>query len=324
MASDPDALVTQSPDWIDAICAARRWQNRSRMYETPDGRLAVVPLVADPRLRLLMSPPEACGFGGIVAEGGVRRSDIRAILADLGQLPAVRCSIRPNPLHAEAWATAADADWVSIPKRAHVIDLTRGASAVWDGLHKSRRRQVRRAEERGVEITCDATESSLASYFDLYEDSLRRWAERQHEPLALARLRARRRDPPDRFRMAGRLLGRRFQVWSARHEGRAVAVILTLQGTNAHTTRSVMARDLAAPLGATALLEWSSIQAAEAAGCRSYHMGESGTSVALAKNKEEYGAMAVDYFAYRRERLPLTPIERTARAVVKRAIGFRD
>jgi hypothetical protein len=271
-----------------------------------------------------MSPPEACGFGGIVAEGGVRESDIRAILADLAQLPALRSSIRPNPLHAELWETAADGRWMRIPKRAHVIDLTKGEPAVWRGLHKSRRRQVRRAKERGVDITCNSTGNALAHYFDLYEGSLRRWADRQNEPLALARFRARRRDPPRKFAAASRRLGLRFQVWSAHHEGRVVAVNLTLRDLNAHSTRLVMAREVAAPLGATALLEWRAIQDAVAAGCRSYHLGESGTSAALAKNKEEFGAIAVDYFAYRQERLPLTPIERRVRSLAKRAIGFKD
>jgi hypothetical protein len=208
--------------------------------------------------------------------------------------------------------------------RAHVIDLTQGEPAVWRGLHKSRRRQVRRANERGVEISCDSTGNALKHYFDLYEDSLRRWAARQHEPLALARFRARRRDPAGKFLAASRRLGPRFQIWSAHHGGRVVAVNLTLRDTNAHSTRAVMAREAAAPLGATALLEWRAIQDAVAAGCRSYHLGESGTSAALAKNKEEFGAAAIDYFSYRRERFPLTPIEHGVRALAKRAIGFKD
>ena len=133
-------------------------------------------------------------------------------------------------------------------------------------------------------------------------------------------------DPAEvaKFEAMAAHLGDAFRLWVARHNGVAVAATLVLQGTNAHATRGVMDRDLAGPLSANALLEWRAIRDAADAGCRRYHMGESGSSRSLAKYKRSFGAGVFDYAEYRHERVPLLRIDRLARSSVKRLIGFRD
>jgi hypothetical protein len=43
--SDPLALESQSPAWKDAACAAGPFEDASRLYETVDGRLLVLPML---------------------------------------------------------------------------------------------------------------------------------------------------------------------------------------------------------------------------------------------------------------------------------------
>jgi hypothetical protein len=85
-----------------------------------------------------------------------------------------------------------------------------------------------------------------------------------------------------------------------------------------------MDKDLAGPSRANDLLHRLAIEDACRAGCRSYHMGESGSSESLAKFKRGFGACAVAYAEYRLERLPLTGMDNRARGLVKRLIGFQD
>jgi hypothetical protein len=308
LAADRDALPSQSPEWMDAL-EASGWSDATRVYGD-----AVLPLAR--RRGVLASMPEAWGIGGMVG----RPAELRAVVADLRRLPAARVSIRPNPLHAEAWRQAANGGAVTIPRRAHVLDLGGGADVVWnDRFASSARRAVRRAR---VDVRCDASPQGLRDYRTLFERSVDRWAAAQNEPLPLARLRARRRDPPEKLARMAAALGDAFRLWLAYEDGVPVAGIVVLLGRNAHYTRGAMDRER--NVAANELLHWHAIQEACAAGCRSYHMGETGTSRNLARFKEKLGARPVDYAEYRFERLPLTRADAAARGAVKRLIGFRD
>jgi hypothetical protein len=48
--SDPHALLYHAPAWVDLLSAFGAYEDASRFYELPDGRLALLPMV---RKRLL-------------------------------------------------------------------------------------------------------------------------------------------------------------------------------------------------------------------------------------------------------------------------------
>ena len=325
---DPDALPTQAPAWLDAVVAAGRWADASRLYAAPDGRRIVLP-VARRRLTGALgveaSMPTHWGFGGILADGGVTAADVRLVLDDLAARRVVRQGIRPNPHHGRLYAQLApEGGDHDRPARAHVLDLAGGVDVVWKGFSDSRRRAVRKAERSGIEVECDATGRLVPEFFDLYARSEARWAEQQHEPARLARFRTRFRDTPAKWQRIASHLDGACRQWVARHDGAPVASIIVLFGTNVHYTRGAMDKDLAGPLRANDLLMWQAIQAACAIGAGSFHLGESGGSVSLADYKERFGARPFDYPELRLERLPVTAADRAARAAVKRMIGFRD
>ncbi|MDX6665945.1 MAG: hypothetical protein QOG68_2151, partial [Solirubrobacteraceae bacterium] len=170
----------------------------------------------------------------------------------------------------------------------------------------------------------DSTGRLVPVFYGLLELSVRRWAIQQNEPLALARWRAQRRDPLAKFVAIASALGDRLRVWVAWKDGAPAAAMLVLLGANASDTRGAMDKVLAAPTNANDLLQWLAIEDACQAGCRSYHLGESGSSRSLAHFKEKFGARPVAYSEYRIERLPLTRAEGLSRALVKRTLGFRD
>ena len=184
---------------------------------------------------------------------------------------------------------------------------------------------MRKAEREGVVITRDTTGELVPVYYDLYQHSLVRWAEQQHEPRLLALWRGRRRDSEEK--LAGLVSATQglVNLWIAWHNNKPAAGILVLQGLhNAHYTRGAMDRDIAAPIRANELLHRDAIRAACEAGCLSYQMGETGMSESLARFKEGFGAVAVPYADYTFERLPRTAVERQVRGLVKKAIRFRD
>lgn len=85
-----------------------------------------------------------------------------------------------------------------------------------------------------------------------------------------------------------------------------------------------MAPGTRGPTRANYLLQRLAIEDACAAGCRHYHMGETGESKPLAQFKTRFGAQPYSYAEYHLERVPLMAVDRTVRTAVKRLIGFRD
>ena len=265
LAADGDALVSQSPEWVDALCADGGYEDVTRMYETAGGRMLVLPMVRKrgpwPASRAFRgSMPSACGMGGLVAESRPQPEEMAAVAADLAADPALRTGVRPNPLHADEWAGVAGHGVVTIPRRAHVIDLTGGEEAAWKALAQTGAAAVRKAERSGLEIRCSADGTLVPVFYELLEQSVVRWAAAQHEPVALARWRLHRRDPLSKFEALAERLGEAMKVWVAFKDGAPAATMLVLLGTNASYTRGAMNKELAAPTKANDLLQWLAIQ----------------------------------------------------------------
>ncbi|WP_159083805.1 GNAT family N-acetyltransferase [Nocardioides terrigena] len=331
IAVDPDALPTQSPEWLDSLCADGRYVDASRCYELQDGRRALLPLVRRThranRASTLASMPASWGFGGLLVEGGVTVEAVSAVVDDLVGQGALRVRLRPNPLHSDVWtaAMAGRRGVTATPSCAHVLDLGGGFDAVWEQRFKATTRsQVRKAERMGVVVETDTTGRLLPELHALLRTSVDRWASRQHEPARMAQLRFARRDPPAKLRAIAEHLGGSCRVSVARIDGVAVAAILVLQGRNAHYTRGAMDEELASHSQATKLLHKVAIEAACEAGCDTYHMGESGESAGLSQFKSRFGAVAQPYHEYVIERVPLTRLDQLARSSVKRVLGFQD
>jgi hypothetical protein len=330
LAADPDALPAQTPEWTDCIVGYGGFEDASRLYELPGGRRLVLPMLRRTgRPHLLASEastPSGWNFGGVAAPGGVRTEDLVAVFDDLVDRRVLRTSVRPNPVTGERWAAAASGRPVGRTSAlAHVLDLEGGFEHVWNTRFTGNvRKSVRKALRCGVSVERDVTGRLAPAFYDLYELSLARWGRQQHEPLALARWRGRRAYSLSRLQHMMKAMDGAVRLWVASVEGRPAASMLVLQAANANYTRGAMDKELAGPVRANALLHRLAIEEACEAGCRYYHMGESGSSDALARFKSQFGARAYPYAVYHVERLPFTALDRSLRAVVKRGIRFRD
>ena len=327
--ADPDALIPQSPAWVDAMCASERVEDASRLYETQHGARIILPMVRrtgvwPSRIAPQASMPMAWGMGGMVVEGEPTESEFAAIVADVASWPALRTQVRPNPIHDDHWRAAGELGAVKVPRRAHVLDLSPGADELWKSMKSEARRAVRKAERTGVEVESASGTRLVKDFYGLLELSVERWAAQQHEPLALARWRSQRRDPLEKFEQMATSLGEGMRIWVARLDGAPVAATVVLSGANVNDTRGAMDKKLIGNSCANDLIQWLTIKDACEAGCRRLHLGESGSSRSLARFKEKWGARPVDYSEYRFERLPLSRADSLARGAVKRVIRFKD
>jgi hypothetical protein len=325
VAQDPEALPSQTPEWVDTL--PPRWADASRIYVAGDGRRVVVPMARNRHGRHVVqiagSYPHGLGYGGAIADGGVTPDLLSSVVAELDREPHTSLTVWPNPVQAARWDAAVPTAWSRVTRRAHVVDLEGGIDAVWARMPGNGRRGVRKAENAGVTVETDTSGALLPTFFQLFAESQARWAAASHEPVWLARWRAR-HDSVATWRCISSALAGRCSVSVAFWNGSPVASIIVLHRPNAHYTHGAMRKELAGRSYANYALHWQAITDAVARGARSYHLGESGTSASLGRFKEQFGARGHDYAEYRDERIPLSTLDATVRRAVKRAIRFRE
>lgn len=337
--TDPEALPSHSPAWMDCICGYGGYGDASRFYEFNNGQRLLLPLVRRNNLpaafALHSSFPLGWSAGGVIAERPIRPEELRAVLTDLDRARYLTLVMLPSPQQGTLWDAAQSARELSgsrtrvasliIPRRAHIIDLTGGYERLHRELFsKSTREGIRRALRAGVTVEYDTSGALLPEFYELRRRSVERWAKQQNEPRWLARYRAERLEPLRKLEHLAQSLKGKFRVYVARHQGLAVAASTVIIDRNADELLGVMDKERAAPVNANDLLQATTLEHACRAGCSFTHLGESGFSPGIAHFKERFGARAYDYQEYRFERLPISRIDLGLKSAAKRLIGFKD
>jgi hypothetical protein len=315
LATDPNAMVSQTPAWSDAIQQATGAVDVSRFYVLEDGRQLLLPLLRRrpvPGLHLDDSYPLPWGYGDLLATGGVRPTDVQHVLTDLlQQRHAARTRLLANYATAAQWQAGRVPGVLCRPGTAHVLDLDGGFGRIWDQrLHKSVRTAVRKAEKSGVTIQRSTSGELTSVFYDVYLAWVLDRARDSGMPPWLATLAARRREPLRVFEAVATHLGKACRQWVAWHGGQPVAVSISLvHGGHATMWRGYGRKALAGPVRAANLLDKVAIQDACDAGCRQFSFGQSGGVVGLERYKEAFGATPRPTGDYRIERLPLSRLQ---------------
>jgi Acetyltransferase (GNAT) domain len=325
VAANPSTPPSQTPVWLDAVCAHGPWKDASRLYETRDGRALVLPM-ARRRARPLTltseySMPSTWGTGGLLAAGPVSADDVAAVVGDLVRGPALRTTVRPGFEQAPLWAAAASAAGArALPTLDHVLDLDGDFDRLFAGFSSAARRAVRKAEKEGVTVEPCHGEPAVREFYRLYEGWIDHRARARGIPLPVARRMGHANEPLQRLLTLSRTLGDAFTVWLARLDGRAIAAMITLvQGEVAQSWRIASDREVADRVRAMDLLHRHAIEYAALRGCRYYNMGESGGVESLMRFKARFGATPREFAGYRFERLPVSAVTEPARGLRHRA-----
>jgi Acetyltransferase (GNAT) domain len=313
VAADPNALVSQTPAWLDLVCSVGGYADASRLYELPSGRRLVLPMVRQGEIPPGLGPedslPPGWDAGGVLAPGGITARDLQAVFEDLTERPVVRTTLRPGPLDAREW-DAARPPGTTVPRLAHVLDLQGGFEEIWKlRFTDTARTAVRLAERSGLTVERDTTGQLMRAASNLLEPSLGRAGAGD--------------DPQRKLISIAQALGETCRTWVAWLHGQPAAAILAMQGANANITCAAVDEELAAHTRADYLLQQLAIEDACKAGCRYYNMGESGSSASLAQFKADLGARPRLYAEFHIERARVTAPDRRARGLVRRLLGLR-
>jgi len=109
--------------------------------------------------------------------------------------------------------------------------------------------------------------------------------------------------------MIQQFFGDSSRIYVASLDGEPVAAtVFLIHGNHAFYYRGTSVREKANPVRANDLLQCMMIQEACQAGCRYFHMGESGGVESLMRFKTGFGAVSTPILGYAVERLPLTQL----------------
>ena len=291
-----DAVVYQIPEWVDACCSVGGYHDRSRLYETSDGRRLVLPLVSSSVRSgaTVWSLPHKWGQGGILAPDRLTPQDVATVVADIRR-SSVRTIIKPGIVGAEAWKAASAR--VRRPHAVHVVDLRCGFDHLWlKRLSGGVRSKVRRAVKAGVTVDWDNTGKHVPVAWDLYL----RWAanrgEQQGIPPRIAVDRAQRLESWVQFHAVAAALGDRCRVGVASIDGEPIAFMtMFIHGRYAHYWRGFSDQTLTRGRYPNQLLLIRLIEEAAKAGCSYVHLGESGGVRTLEEFKESLGGEVRSY-----------------------------
>jgi hypothetical protein len=327
--SDPNGNVHQSPAWVDAICATGAYVDASRLYESPDGRQLILPMVRRSGLSRLLpiveSMPAPWGTGGILASNGdLRPEDVSAVLDDLRSGTTARIRIRPETAALTPWRAAQIPSGIRVETQVKsVVDLHGGFGQVWARFKGAARTAIRKAERSGLEVDSGCGNDYAHEYYRLYRSWVERRARERGLPTSIMLKRAERAEPLRKFLTVSDMLGPSCRFWLARHEGTAVAAAITLvHGTHATYWRSFSQKSAAAPVSANNLLQKHMIEYASELGCADYNMGWSGTQ-SLLDYKRSFGAVTLDFPVYSYDLINLPGLGSTARTLAARVARVR-
>lgn len=330
LAADPHALVSQTPAWLDCVCALGRYADVTRAYRAADDRQLVLPLCGlrgmPAAAAVEGSMPGGWSSGGLLcSQGRATPADVTAVVRDLSSSGALRIAVHPSPAADHAWAAAVAARLRRTSHMVPILDLAGGFDEVWTRRFSRKVRSWCRKAERRITVEWDDSGRLIPVFDTLYRQSVVRWATQQREPLALARWRAQRQNPQRKFELVAERLGPTCRVGVAWRAGEPAAAIIVLEhGEYSKYWRGAMNKELAAGTGANELLHRMAIEHACLTGRRFYDMGETRPGSSLARFKRGFGAEDVESGGYYFERLPLSRADDLLRRQVKRIVGFRD
>ena len=316
LAADPDAMAQQTPEYATAVRRVTGGHDASRLYVLGDGRRLVLPLVGRaplPGVRWEAAFPTGYGHGGLLAEGGLRPSDLELVVADLRRGGSLSAGLDGHHHTAERWAASGVQRFDGVSehrRRVDVIDLSDGYDAlVRDGFSRGARSNLRRAERKGVELESAVGGRLVPLYYRIYLDWVEERLASSALPAPVGRHLARRRDSLAKIQTVADQVGEDCRITIAWHGGEPVAGSITLvHGACATGWRTCSVKALAAPVAANTYVHAAEFRDAVDSGCRYFDLGQSSDVPGLLEYKRSLGGHPRDVVDFRVEPAAVTRV----------------
>ncbi len=172
------ATFFQSREWADI------WKAYTRGRVCPDGRLvvfddgreALLPLSVERKYGALISEFQsspAGGFGGWISRDDLSVEHARALTNYLLTLPRLHWRLNPHDPNAASIESFFDQ-----PSETFVVELDGSRENLLRSWARTAREAVGQARRANVKVRRGSSASDWNAYFEVYQDSLRRWGDK--------------------------------------------------------------------------------------------------------------------------------------------------
>jgi CelD/BcsL family acetyltransferase involved in cellulose biosynthesis len=260
-----------SPPWIRAVAATYEFSPEAYVL-TDDGIRAgfVFCHVSDLRGSRVVSFPFSDFCDPLVTDNGDWQRLTEPVLARTAPV-GLRCLHNPLPAADPRFEIRGEARW-------HRVDVARSTEEIWNSLHASARKSVRKARSQNVEVRKAEHESDLRAFYDLHLRVRTRKYRLLAQPYQLFLNLWKEFAPDDRL-----------ELLLATHEGRTIAGVFTLEWGDTLYYKFNASDPAYLQLRPNDLLAWHGIAAARARGLDWFDFGISDIDQpGLIQYKEKY------------------------------------
>ncbi len=250
------------------------------MLALSDGKQVLVPLSVQTRLKGLIrsyiSSP-AGTFGGWISGDELQIDHATALFQHLNGMGNLTWRVNPyDHLTVSAIAGAGQDD------ETQVLDLAIGFDQIYRNWTKGHKAAARQAKKEGVKVRLAADQQDWHAYYEVYEDSLRRWGEnatsRYKWPL---------------FEQLARRNSPHIQLWLAEYQGRIIAGALAVSSKDQINYWHGATLEEYFNVRPVHLLMYVTIEYACAQGYRWFDFNPSGGHAGVKSFKKSFGTMAL-------------------------------
>jgi hypothetical protein len=214
----PYATFFHTPLWQDlALGTFPDYRDATIGAVLPSGVRVVLPLLSVRRFgpwHDLHSSAALC-YGGPIADGPLTDAELRQVYRAACRWRTLRLQLTSNPL-----ANASDPPGFSaLPDYTHILRLDTDFATTFAGFSKNHQTHYRRGLRKGVQVRVATSLDAYRDYYQVYQDSLRRW-HAQGTPLAGWE------EPWRRFEVGASLAQRHpeaLKLWVAEADGKLIS-----------------------------------------------------------------------------------------------------
>lgn len=247
--------------------------------EFNDGQTVVLPLATMSQYKGLAKShmtPAGGGYGGWLSCNPLHERHKELLLSVIYRLGDV--SWLTNPLDEFSLENTAN---LGILDETYLLNLETGIDQIVKSWTKGHRSATQQARNSNVQISEASSENDWKSYFDVYQDSLRRWGEKATSNY-----------PWSVFKNLHSLQDKSIKLWIAKHDDQIVAGALCLYSKSHISYWHGAVLESAMPVRPVNLLMYSILEDACRSGFRWFDFGLSGGHDGVSSFKRSFGALA--------------------------------
>jgi CelD/BcsL family acetyltransferase involved in cellulose biosynthesis len=166
-----------TPTWAQVIVETfPEFRICTKGFVLDDGTVAIVPMVSTIERNRYFRWCESMfpgGYGGVVAARELAQAELDSISRCLTTAQTAYIHVMGNPFVSHELAPIFSRTVLST----HMVDLTEGFETLFSRYTKSKKKDTRKAQKLGVEISIAESEDEFRAYYQVYEDTLRRWGD---------------------------------------------------------------------------------------------------------------------------------------------------